>query len=177
MVLIASIIADYKSGRSLPQVTSAHGLPISKVRDIVKEAGSLRSRTEGVRIAATEGRLGGGFRGKTREFSETHKQNISEGRRAWAAENAKGTRINSNGYIEFTCGPHKGRAVHDIIMEERIGRRLLPDEEVHHIDLDRQHNHINNLALLTNAGHMRLHRLMDKAIGKDRRRGNDGRFC
>jgi HNH endonuclease len=33
-----------------------------------------------------------------------------------------------------TAGPQRDRYVHDLIMEARLGRKLLPDETVDHVD-------------------------------------------
>lgn len=54
---------------------------------------------------------------------------------------------------------------HRLIMEQRIGRELRPDEAVHHIDGDIENNSDNNLALMTNGGHTRLHRIGSKMSG------------
>lgn len=148
----------YLSGFSMPEVSQMTGIHVSTLRSRFKKAGILRSRADGVRNAAKNGRLGSGFRGKTRAFSEDHKKAISMGRKEWAEKNAAGTRITSTGYVEFTRGPHKGRHEHVVIMESRIGRRIKPDEVVHHIDGCKTNNSINNLALCTRSGHSRLHR-------------------
>jgi len=151
-------IALYQSGKSISQIAAETSTPLSTVRFRLKAAGVLRARADGVRLAATDGRLGGGLRGKQRVFSPSHKQAIRESRIAWGIANARGTRVTSSGYGEYTRGPHKGRRIHDVAMEARIGRRLLADEVVHHIDGDKLNNNINNLALLTISGHTRLHR-------------------
>jgi hypothetical protein len=72
---------------------------------------------------------------------------------------AKGTRITPSGYVEYTRGPHKGRLVHVVMIEQELGRRLAPGEEVHHKDEVRHNNERSNLELLTHAEHSRLHRL------------------
>jgi len=41
----------------------------------------------------------------------------------------------------------KYKAMHRIIMEEHLGRKLKPEEKVHHIDGDGHNNNINNLHL------------------------------
>lgn len=46
---------------------------------------------------------------------------------------------------------------HRIIMEEKVGRRLLKSEHVHHINGVRDDNRIENLALLTKSEHTREH--------------------
>jgi hypothetical protein len=61
-------------------------------------------------------------------------------------------------------------------MEARIGRRLLPDEVVHHIDGERANNNQNNLALMTRSAHTRLHRFEEAMAGNVRERNKNGRF-
>lgn len=50
------------------------------------------------------------------------------------------------------------KAEHRIVMEEKIGRELLSDEVVHHIDEDKLNNDINNLQLMTRSEHIEEHR-------------------
>lgn len=171
------VVELYKKGRSIPQVSEETGVPLSTVRFRLKSAGVLRGRSEAVRLAGGDGRLGGGMRGKKRVFSEEHKALIAEAARTRADLNASGTYLNSSGYLEYTRGPNKGRSVHVVKMESRIGRRLNDDECVHHIDGDRTNNDENNIALLTRSGHARLHRHEDALANKTRERDENGRFC
>lgn len=168
------LIGLYKSGMSIPEVAEEVGASRSTVRYHLKRADALRSRTDGVRLAAEKGRIGNSLRGQRRKFSESHKRSISKARKNWAENHAKGTRITPSGYVEFTRGPNKGRSVHVVKMEDRIGRQLRDDECVHHIDGDRQNNDDNNLALLTRSGHTRLHRREDELQGIKQRRKADG---
>lgn len=168
-------LADmYRRGQSIPQIAGRTGINKSRVRaELLKAGVTLRSRTEALRIR--EG-LGANLKGKTRVFSQEWKDNISAGRKAWGAEHAKGASIKPNGYIEITRGENKGRSEHVVIMEDRLGRPLKDDEVVHHIDRDRSNNSPDNLALVTRAGHGRLHRFEDSLEGIERKRAN-GRFC
>jgi hypothetical protein len=54
---------------------------------------------------------------------------------------------------------HRGRHKHRIVAEEMLGRPLLPEEVVHHIDHDKTNNDPSNLQIMTRAEHARLHML------------------
>lgn len=57
---------------------------------------------------------------------------------------------------------------HRFVMEKHIGRKLKPEEVVHHIDENKANNDISNLMLLpNNSAHLRLHWQLKKAkLGK-----------
>lgn len=144
---------------SIPQVSRELGVSQSTIRARLKESGLLRSRADAVRLAAQQGKLGSGVRGKRRVFTDEWKRNLSSSLRRTKAATAKGTSLKPNGYIEVTRGENKGRSLHVVLMEQHIGRRLNADEVVHHIDHNRSNNEITNLQLMTRSEHTRLHRL------------------
>lgn len=84
------------------------------------------------------------------------------------APNWKGGRIiDFNGYILIkkrshpNCN-HSGYVPeHRLVMEKHLGRYLIHDEVVHHLDDNRKNNKINNLMLFSNiTEHIRYHREM-----------------
>ena len=68
----------YESGKSIPEVSKETGIPLSTLRFRFYKAGILRSRSDAVRLAGKNGRLGSGMRGKKRSFSDEWKANISK---------------------------------------------------------------------------------------------------
>lgn len=73
-------------------------------------------------------------------------------------------RMYNNGYIEIPVKNHPFRNKHGyvlqhrLVMEQYIGRYLMPQERVHHIDHDPRNNKIENLQLIpTNSQHIILH--------------------
>jgi hypothetical protein len=48
-----------------------------------------------------------------------------------------GVRTNSDGYLQITAGPLRGKYVHILILEAKLGRKLRPDEEAHHLNCNR----------------------------------------
>lgn len=48
-------------------------------------------------------------------------------------------------------------AEHTVVMEEHLGRLLVKGECVHHKDRDKLNNSIDNLTLLTDSRHMKMH--------------------
>lgn len=51
----------------------------------------------------------------------------------------------------------KGRHMHRVVAEEMLGRALLPGEIVHHKDGDKWNNSSENLEVMTQAEHARIH--------------------
>lgn len=62
------------------------------------------------------------------------------------------------------------RHEHRTVMEEKLGRPLLPGEIVHHRDDNKRNNDPDNLEVMTQADHMRLH-LPEMLAARKRKRG------
>lgn len=161
----------YGYGFSIPQTSEMTGVNRSMVRTILARLGALRSRADGVRSAAKEGRLGSGLRGKRRVFSDEHKASIKAARLAHGEKHAKGISVKPSGYVEFTRGEHKGRSVHRVVAEIKIGRKLRPDEHAHHCDEDRANNDPDNIEVMSAFNHMSMH---STEHAKYRERNPDG---
>ena len=143
----------YISGMSIPDINKETGIPLSTLRFRFKSRGILRSKRDSLLLASKQGKLGSGMMGKTRVFSEEWKSNISKGKKGKGAGLCK----KSSGYIEITMGENKGRSQHVVIMEGHIGRKLLPQECVHHKNEIRHDNRLCNLELMTKSEHASHH--------------------
>lgn len=147
----------YLSGMSIPEVSNELDIPLSTLRFRFKKRGILRDKGDAVRMAAAKGKLGSGFRGKKRIFTEEHKNNIRKGKLAHGLKHAVGLSKKPNGYVEITRGPNKWKGQHVVIMEAHIGRLLKSDECVHHRNEIRDDNSLDNLQLMTKSEHLRYH--------------------
>jgi len=154
----AELAEQYAAGDSIPIVAERNGVSRSSVRLAALQHGVLRTRADGVRLAARLGRLGDGLRGKRRTFSEAHKESARRAALARGERDAAGVSLKPNGYLEITRGENKGRGEHCIVAERMIGRALFPDEVVHHKDRNRSNNDPSNLEVMTRSAHTALHR-------------------
>lgn len=84
-----------------------------------------------------------------------------------------GTRITNKKYTEVLAKWHPFARngyiiIHRLIVEAREKRFLKRDEVVHHLDGDHNNNHWDNLVVLSQNEHARIHM-------KERKRGKNGR--
>ncbi len=64
----------------------------------------------------------------------------------------------NDGYIVLEAKRGQKFHLHRLIMEAKLGRRLRPDEIVHHIDGNKMNNHPDNLAITNRSEHAKIHR-------------------
>ena len=157
---------------SIPEICEKTGVARSTVRFRLMRYGALRSRGDGVRRAASKGRMSAN-KGIKRTFTDEWKKNLSDSLLISRAISAKGTSLKPNGYIEITRGEHKGKSQHRVVMEEHLGRKLLTSEHVHHKDHDRSNNILSNLEVMTASEHAK-HHANERMLRK--RRDDAGRF-
>ena len=96
--------------------------------------------------------------------TKEHREALSRAAaRAWATKRGRmplgARRQDSNGYwlVKVREGGGRWDKEHVIVAERQIGRRLLPDEHVHHINGVKTDNRPENLYVCTRAQHSRAH--------------------
>jgi hypothetical protein len=67
------------------------------------------------------------------------------------------TYIRPDGYVAVKTGIRSYDLEHRLVMAKAIGRSLTTDEHVHHLNGDKADNRIENLQLMTNTEHQKLH--------------------
>lgn len=65
--------------------------------------------------------------------------------------------LRADGYIHVKVGPYERELEHRLVATQMIGRPLRTDEHVHHLNGDKADNRPENLVVMTNAEHQKLH--------------------
>lgn len=127
-------------------------LEIAQLLDVSKPSVLRRMRELGIRRRTAK---------EATALSTTHRsitQPTGEGHPWWQG----GTRMKV-GYLQTMMKDHPEADrfgyifVHRLVAEQKIGRLLEPDEEVHHINGIRTDNRPENLEVMSKSEHMRLH--------------------
>jgi hypothetical protein len=159
--------------KSISDIAQVYGKSTSTTRYWMMKSGiSLRTPADGMRLAGykTSQRQ----RGKKVIFTKSRIENIRKAKIAHGEKYAKGYRLTQYGYLEYTRGEFKGRLIHVVNAERFIlGRRLQKHENVHHKDLNKLNNNVDNLEVMTRSAHTRYHALLNY---KKRKRDDHGRF-
>ena len=60
-------------------------------------------------------------------------------------------------YLAIKVAPNKWKYYHRYLVEQKIGRELKREEQVHHINFDSGDNNIDNLLVISHKDHLKLH--------------------
>lgn len=143
----------YKKGFSIPQISEKINKSKSTIRRILKKENILRSRTDGIRLRLSDKNYTHPRTGVSHTVSKSARAKIAKSK----IGKGKGYSLKPNGYYEVTTGENKGRMLHVVLMEKHIGRKMLKNEVVHHIDENKTNNDLSNLEVMTRSEHSRLH--------------------
>lgn len=127
------------------------GYDPKSVYNFLKKNGLVRSRSDAVKLFCENNPCEW-----KRNLSDDRKRKIVEARAKFLETHPRKRSLTDRGYIRIKLN---GRKVleHVLVMEQHIGRRLGPDECVHHINGNHSDNRLDNLQLMTKSEHARLH--------------------
>lgn len=163
---ISDIVSDYEAGLTIAEVGDKYNIPGRTIHSWLVKVGIPRRRggiPKGTHFSEERRKRLNPRKGW--KMTDEQKQKLSEARRCtFNGLNGYGhTKPQNRGYVQAYCPLHpKAHSdgyvmLHTVVMEQHIGRYLIDDEVVHHINHDRTDNRIENLMLMKKREHMSMH--------------------
>lgn len=162
---IQKFIIDNYPDMNKKDIAEAIGEPLSKVQWIIRKLGLKRwqhnewTREEELYLIANYATLGSKVCGSylKRSYMAVQKKAAVLGIKV--KDTAKYYYIDGDGYIVIRKKrTESAKRLHRVLMEEHLGRKLMGNEVVHHIDRNKLNNEMSNLVVMTRAEHINEHR-------------------
>lgn len=154
--------------KSMGQIAKENNIAIGSVYNYCKKY-SIQTRkghSEKTKLLLREMRIGKPSLRKGIKLSKEQREKISSAKKGKFLKPSKyggHQKKRRDGYIFIYLPSHKHSTKdgyvmeHILVMEEYLGRYLLANEVVHHINKVRDDNRIENLKVMTKSEHARLH--------------------
>ena len=158
-------VVEYATGLyTISELAKMHGVSSGKMYSILKESGCIFTRKRRKPVSDEE-RANRSRAQKGKVISEKQRRMISERNSCdYNGLNGYGhTKRHCMGYVLAYVPKHPNAhkdgyvMLHTVLMERAIGRYLLNNEVVHHVNHNRADNRIENLRLMDKREHMSMH--------------------
>lgn len=170
------MLADYQTGGfTIAELAKKYGVSTGKAYYLLRDAGcEFSHKWRHPMSEETREKISRVHKGKT--LSQEQRKMISLANSCdYNGLNGYGhTKDHNRGYVLAYVPKHPNAhrdgylMLHTVLMEQKIGRYLKPNEVVHHINHDRKDNRLENLMLMDKKEHMRMH-----MIERHQKRRND----